>query len=283
MISFVILHYKNIDDTLNCIKSIKELDDQDKISLIIVDNNSLEKEEIKTLKEYTDDIVLLKDNLGVAKAYNEGAIYAIDKYQPDYVCVMNNDILINQKDFVKRVEQSYKNNKFDMLGTKIICEGESVNPFPVFDSLEKIKNQIEKNNKLINIYSSKLKGNLLELYFKVKYTFKKRPEMLNGEEKKEGCALHGCLIIFSKKYYKKEKYVMVPDTFLFHEEEFLYFRMKQKKYISIYDPSLEIIHLEGSAMKQKDKNIIDRKLFKLKECNKSLMILKDKLENKEEL
>lgn len=283
MISFVILHYKNIDDTLNCIKSIKELDDQDKISLIIVDNNSLEKEEIKTLKEYTDDIVLLKDNLGVAKAYNEGAIYAIDKYQPDYVCVMNNDILINQKDFVKRVEQSYKNNKFDMLGTKIICEGESVNPFPVFDSLEKIKNQIEKNNKLINIYSSKLKGNLLELYFKVKYTFKKRPVMVNGEKKETGVALHGCLIIFSKKYYKKEKYVMVPDTFLFHEEEFLFFRMKQKKYISIYDPSLEIIHLEGSAMKQKDKNIIDRKIFKLKESNKSLMILKDKLENKEEL
>ena len=97
MISFVILHYKNLDDTLNCIKSIKELDDQDKISLIIVDNNSLEKEEIKTLKEYTEDIVLLKDNLGVAKAYNEGAIYAINKYQPDYVCVMNNEILINQK------------------------------------------------------------------------------------------------------------------------------------------------------------------------------------------
>jgi GT2 family glycosyltransferase len=283
MISFVILHYKNLDDTLNCIKSIKELDDQDKISLIIVDNNSFEKEEIKTLKEYTEDIVLLKDNLGVAKAYNEGAIYAINKYQPDYVCVMNNDILINQKDFVKRVEDSYKDKSFDMLGTKIICEGESVNPFPVYDSLEKINNQIEKNKKLINIYSSKLKGNLLELYFKVKYTFKKRPEMLNGDKKEEGCALHGCLIIFSKKYYKKEKNVMVPDTFLFHEEEFLYFRMKQKNYISVYDPSLEIIHLEGSAMKQNNKNIIDRKLFKLKECNKSLNILKNKLENNEEL
>jgi GT2 family glycosyltransferase len=76
---------------------------------------------------------------------------------------------------------------------------------------------------------------------------------------------------------------MNNDTFLFHEEEFLYYRMKNKKYISIYDPNLEIIHKEGSTMKQKDKNIIDRKLFKLRECNKSLMILKDKLENNEEL
>ena len=283
MISFVILHYKNMTETIECLESLKKLDDQDKISLIIVDNNSLEKEDIKTLKKYTNDILKLDDNLGVAKAYNEGALYAIDKYHPDYVCVMNNDILINQKNFVKRVEDSYKDNKFDMLGTKIICEGDSVNPFPVYDSLEKINNKIEKNNKIINIYTSKLKGNLLELYFKIKYTFKKRPVMLNGDKLESCVALHGCFIIFSKKYYEKEHYVMNNDTFLFHEEEFLFFRMKQKKYISVYDPKLEIIHKEGSAMKQKDKNIIDRKLFKLKECNKSLMTLKDKLENKEEL
>lgn len=283
MISFVILHYKNMTETIDCLKSIKQLEDQDKISIIIVDNNTLEKDQIKTLEEYTKDILKLNDNLGVAKAYNEGAIYAIDKYKPDYICVMNNDIIIDQKDFVKRVEDSYKTNKFDMLGTKIICEGDSVNPFPVYDSLEKVNNQINKNNKLINIYSSKLKGNLLETYFKIKYTFKKRPVMVNGDKLEKDVALHGCLIIFSKKYYEKERYVMCNDTFLFHEEEFLYFRMKNKKYVSIYDPSLEIIHKEGAAMKQKNKNIIDRKLFKLKECNKSLMILKNKLENKEEL
>lgn len=283
MISFVILHYQNLSETIECLKSLKNLNDQDKISLIVVDNNSLNDNDFNEISKYTKDILKLDENLGVAKAYNRGSIYAIDKYNPDYICVMNNDIIINQSDFVTLVEKSYKKNKFDMLGTKIICDGDSVNPFPVYNSLDIINNVIPKNNKLIKFYSNIILGNLLEIYFKLKYSIKKVPRLENGSNLEHNVALHGCFIIFSKKYYKKEKNVMCDDTFLFHEEEFLYFRMIQKKYISIYDPELEIIHKEGSTMKQKDKNIINRKLFKLRECNKSLLILKDKLENNIEL
>ena len=50
MISFVILHYKNINDTIECIESIKKLDRQKDISIIVVDNNSLNKNEIKYIE-----------------------------------------------------------------------------------------------------------------------------------------------------------------------------------------------------------------------------------------
>ena len=77
MLAFVILHYKNINDTVECLESIKKINNQEQIKIIIVDNNTLNEEEHELLKEYTEDIILLKDNLGFAKANNEGAKYAM--------------------------------------------------------------------------------------------------------------------------------------------------------------------------------------------------------------
>ena len=81
MISFVILNYKSTNDTIECVKLIKK---------------------------YTSDLILLKDNVGFAKGNNEGCVYAIDKYHPDFLCVINSDIIINQKDFITSIEKLYK-------------------------------------------------------------------------------------------------------------------------------------------------------------------------------
>lgn len=277
MISFVILHYKNINDTIECIESIKKLDRQEDLSIVVVDNNSLNDLELEELKKYTDDVILSEYNLGVSKAYNLGSKYAIEKYKPDFLCVLNNDILINQSNFIELIEDTYKEYEFDAMGPKIICPGDSVNPFPVFDSLERVNSRIERNNKLINIYSNSFKSFIFEFGLKVKGILKKPKRLENGKRLVSGCALHGCFIVFSKKYYKKYNDVMLPDTFLFHEEEFLYFRFKKNNLVSIYNPKIEIVHKEGQALKKGSTSIRIRKLNKLKEANKSLNILKDKL------
>ena len=48
--SFIILHYKNINDTLECIKSIKRIKKNEEASIVIVDNNKLNEKEIDQLK-----------------------------------------------------------------------------------------------------------------------------------------------------------------------------------------------------------------------------------------
>ena len=279
MISYVILHYKNINDTIECIESIKKLDRQEDLSIVVVDNNSLNDLELEELKKYTDDVILSEYNLGVSKAYNLGSKYAIEKYKPDFLCALNNDILINQSNFIELIEDTYKEYKFDAMGPKIICPGDSVNPFPVFDSLESVSSRIERNDKLINIYSNPFKSFIFEFGLKVKGILKKTKRLENGKRLVSGCALHGCFIVFSKKYYKKYNDVMLPDTFLFHEEEFLYFRFKKNNLVSIYNPKIEIVHKEGQALKKGSTSIRIRKLNKLKEANKSLNILKEKLIN----
>lgn len=284
MISFVILHYKNLKDTIECIESINKLDKKEDISIVVVDNHSLSKEDEKVIKKYTKDLIINKENLGFAKANNIGCKYAVEKYKPDFLCVINNDIVIDQKDFITEIERCYKETKFDFMGPKIITDGgESVNPFPVYETLSQVEDKIKYHEKLIKIYNSVILRNLLNVYMRVKRIFKKTLHVENGTTSQYDVALHGCALIFSKKYYKKYKDVLYNETFLYHEEEFLNYRKNRDNLISYYDSNLELFHKEGSSLNETFKNQNYQKLiFRNKEIVKSLKLLRDAMkENKE--
>lgn len=70
---FVILHYQNIDDTINCINSIKKLQGLDSnYKIILVDNKSPNNTGKELEKKYINDsnieTVLLEKNYGFSKA-----------------------------------------------------------------------------------------------------------------------------------------------------------------------------------------------------------------------
>ena len=274
MFSFVILHYGNIEDTINCLTSIKSLLKSDNYNIVIVDNNTLKKEEEKLLKKYTNDILKLDKNYGFAKANNKGILYAKKKYNSKYYIVINNDTLMVKDNFLDVIESDYKKYKFDILGPKISSPtGYSVNPFPVFKTKEEIIREIEKSKKLIKIYNSALLTFLLNIYIGIKHIIKKPIKIENGSKLQEDVALHGCALIFSDKYVKKYDYPFYNDTFLFHEEEFLYQRVIKDSLVSIYDPELKIFHREGSSISKKNKKVRYSKLFREKERIKSLELL----------
>lgn len=268
MIAFVILHYKNMNDTFECIDSIKKLTGNKKI--IVVDNNSLTKENAEVLKKEVDDIILLEENLGFAKANNKGINFAKEKYNPDFIAVLNNDIVIDDIEFIKKIESDYKEYKFDMIGPKINTEGDSYNPFPVLKNKSEVENEIKRCNKLIKTYSSTVMYELLKIYLKIKHFINKPVKPDNGKVLEKNIALHGCAIIFSKKYLEKYEYAFYNETFLYHEEEFLYQRVIKDKLVSVYDPNLELYHKEGSSLNTKIKNERQRKLFKEKTRLESL-------------
>ena len=285
MISFIILHYKNIKDTIECIESIRKLKTKKSVSIIVVDNHTLSKEELKKIKEYTEDVILLKENIGFAKANNKGCEYAVKKYHPDFLVVINNDTILSQDNFIDQIYTIYKETSFDMLGPCIHCkEGSgSVNPYNPLKNKEEVKQEKSYQQKLIKYYQNPLLYYLLTLAIKIKGVFKHREPMRNGRERKANVALHGCAIIFSQKYYEKFADVFYPNTFLYHEESFLYLRVKENNLISVYDPSIEIIHKEGASL-SKEMNNNERKklLFRTKEIIKSLTILEKEMEHTHE-
>ena len=56
--------------------------------------------------------------------------------------------------------------------------------------------------------------------------------------------LHGSAIIFSKDYYKKYEHVFFPGTFLYLEEDILFYRVLQDKLISVYYPKTYIFFIK---------------------------------------
>lgn len=280
MFSFIILHYKNIEETIECLNYLQKLDLSNS-HIIIVDNNTLSTSEEKLIKKFTKDILKLDQNYGFAKANNKGIEYAKKKYNSKFYIVMNNDVYISDKNFLNIIVNDYESYHFDMLGPSITSpSGESVNPFPVIKDEESLNKEIKRCEKLIKIYSHSISYYLLQTGIKVKHLLTKTLVPTNGNEALTSAPLHGCCIIFSKNYIDKYKYPFYNETFLFHEEEFLYQRVIKNNLISVYDPKLTVFHKEGSSIKKSNKKERLSKLFREKTRLKSLYVLLDVMQGR---
>lgn len=274
MMTFVILHYNNIDETMECLDSLEKFN-----SNIVVVSNSKDYDNLKMIEKRVSKVIINEENIGFAKANNIGCKYAIEHFQPDFLCVINNDVIIEQKDFITQVEKLYKKYKFDILGPKILPEeSDSCNPFYAYKTLDEVRARIKYTEKLIKIYQNKFLRLLLNIYLKVKATFRKEKKTTNGSSDQLNVALHGCALIFSKKYYKKYNDVFYNGTFLFHEEEFLALRAKENNLVMLYSPKIELYHKEGSSLAKKfQKQKYDSLIFRNKEILKSLKLLEKEM------
>ena len=280
MFSFIILHYKNIEETIECLTKLQNLF-KDKCHIIIVDNNTLSKSEEKLIQKFTKDILKLDKNYGFAKANNKGIAYARKKYKSKYYIVMNNDVYIDDENFLNIIEQDYKKYSFDMMGPYISSPSkESVNPFPVIKDIDSLNKEISRCQKLIKIYSNPIMYFLLQVVLKIKHAIRKPNISTNGDKILLKSPLHGCCIIFSDNYLKKYKNPFYDETFLFHEEEFLYQRVINDKLISLYDPELKVFHKEGSSINKSNKKERLSKLFREKTRLKSLYLLIDVMQGR---
>ena len=97
MYSFIILHYGNIDDTIECLLYLKKLSNKE-THFIVVDNHTLNKKDEKLIRTFTSDILLLDKNYGYAKANNRGIEYAEKNFDYEYLIVSNPDIIIKSFD-----------------------------------------------------------------------------------------------------------------------------------------------------------------------------------------
>ncbi len=94
--AIVILNYKGLDHTLDCLKSIRSLNKNNYgMEIIVVDNNSLDNS-CKALSKLKD-IHLIENpaNLGYSGGNNAGIRYAL-KRNADSVLILNNDTTVDQ-------------------------------------------------------------------------------------------------------------------------------------------------------------------------------------------
>lgn len=95
-VCIIILNYNNYEDTIECIKSIKNVIPFEMIDIVVVDNNST-NDSVNVIENQFQDIIMIKSNVNKGYAYgnNLGLKYAIEnRYK--YTCVLNNDTIITE-------------------------------------------------------------------------------------------------------------------------------------------------------------------------------------------
>lgn len=251
---FVILHYLTIGDTLECVESIKKNINYNNYEIIIVDNASTNGTGEILRKKFKDEdtihILDNKENLGFAKGNNIGYVYAKNELNADFIILINNDTYILDNNFIKNIVSYYNENKFHLMGPKIISVKDKNNQNPL-DSVITEKREIVKH---IVKYSILYTLNLtqVERIIKCIKSIKKLPkDMPKNRDKKESILvnvpLHGSCLICSPLFIDNMKYAFYPNTFLFVEEDILYNICMKKHFTTIYYPNITIFHKEDSS------------------------------------
>lgn len=260
-IVFVILHYITLDDTVECVESIRNKCIKEKYKIVIVDNASPNESEMELRKRYGEakdvDLVLLQDNLGFAKGNNVGIKVAREKYTPDFIVVMNNDVVLLQEDTIDVIREEYSKSNFSVLGPMIYTADGRCDDNPgrsAVMSVEEIDNVISENKKSIFLCKWHLWKvyRLLEimknkiLHTKSESVKAKSRTYKNYLDKAENVQLHGCFLCFSRNYF--EHYDgFFPKTFLYMEEDILFYLARKENLTTVYIPKLKIYHKEDSA------------------------------------
>lgn len=253
MVCFVILHYMALDETIQCAESI--LGNVEGEKKIIIADNCSPNGSIANLKErYAEtadvDVIGTDSNLGFARGNNFGYKYALSKYDPDFIVVMNNDMEIRQKDFIGQMEQSYREYGFDVLGPDIYStkkkyhQNPQTRKMPTRKDLERTCRKLEVKNRLSFIIS--LKWAVLSLMHK-KPAEEKREENY-VDHVVENPLLHGSCYIFSRGFTEKHpEECFYPETFMYFEAEILCYQCRRDGEKMIYDPRLRVDHHEDVA------------------------------------
>ena len=277
---FVILHYGDVTDTMSAVGSVLALTKSvHKVSIIIVDNASPNGtgQEVKRHIENLQNVYFIqnKENLGFAKGNNVGFRFAKQELLADFIVLMNNDAIIKSDNICELVEDDFRKEHFAVLGPSIRTPfGHEQNP---------LRPSLLKGVRL-NITISYLLIDYILTFLFVSPMFHK---FFNTIASKSGhhmepinnVELHGSFLIFSPIYI--ERFDGLDDrTFLYCEEEFLFARCHFNKLKKRFNPQIQIIHNEVETNNSSIWKIRKKRLFRVKNCLRSLFIYHESLKKK---
>lgn len=247
MICFIILHYQAIDETINCLESIRSFVKEEK-KIIIVDNASPNNSGKFLYDNYSheEDILILlqTENLGFARGNNVGYSEA-KKYNPQYIVVLNSDTLLTQDNFMELLDKAYNEYNFDVLGPDIYSTKLNIHQNPQRQDNYKLSDLKRIRNKLII-------KNIFKKLLRIKYFFVKTPNESSNDntqfsEVQIGKVLHGSFYIFSLNFIEKYDKCFYDKTFMYFESAILHYIGMKENMVFLYYPYIKVIHHEDAS------------------------------------
>lgn len=232
----VIVTWDNEEDILTCLNSLYESDFRD-FKVILVDNASIDQTVFiaKNLK-YPIDFIENKKNLYLTGGNNKGISYAIKKYNPEYVMVLNPDTKLEKNTISNLLETFKLDEKIGAVGPKTLF----------------FKNKFEG---LIN--SAGILTDGFSQYYDRGYKERDYGQFNNIEEV---FAVSGVCIIYKSEALKKAGLYWEPIKMYLDEVE-LSIRLKKKGFKIFYNPTA-LIHHHYMASTDKNKSFRREKQVK---------------------
>ena len=297
-ISFVILNYKTYQEAIACTESIFASQTYEDIRVVIVDNGS-GNESVAALRErFGEDervpLVTSSENLGFAKGNNLGIAYAREHFDPDFIVAANSDIIFEQPDYCQKLYEIYQEKPYAILGSDIVDTSRTQHFNPVAMERNYTINYMRKQVlvsfakawmfRLIKLFH--LKGAVAGHYGIV--TGEDGADVRDGsknlttrevegksvsadtrmDEELEDVLLHGCCLVFSRDFFAKMDGFW-DGTFLYAEEEILYYLAKKQGLRMLYTPRVHCMHKEAVTTNTLYRDFCDAKIFYFSRITKS--------------
>lgn len=260
IIGFVILHYKDVRVTDACVRSIMRMHGQERIRVVVVDNDVDEPEEKRRelCRRYEVNprihVLPVREKRGFSYANNLGYAYAKSEFVADCILVLNNDIEFTQRDFPDRLKRCLQEHPCHIIGPDVIRQGTGEHQNPMDTRLrtrEEADRTIRKNRLALKYYP---------IAYPFLYHWMQKAEKKSRQRQEEQKNLFvqrqtdivpfGACLIYTPLFVEKEEKAFEPETPFFYEEYILAHRCRQKGYQILYDPSLVVKHENGAATRK---------------------------------
>lgn len=276
---FVILHYITYEMTEECVALLLKQFGGYNIHIVIVDNASPNGSGEKLVQRFDGDgrvtVLLNEENSGFAKGNNMGYQYLNEHIHPDYIIVMNNDVLIQQVEFLDLVDEIYRRTQYAVLGPDIYNPPTQSHQSPLplrvhnIEELRKLYSKSLRRHKYVFAYYC---GHLmLDVIRWIKASKDDSGKGVSDHAlEQEGVVLHGSCYVFSHKFIDVRSVCFFPGTFLYEEEGILHYECCRTGLKMLYSPQLKVQHLEDVSTDAVSKSAYRKYVMKSAEECRSL-------------
>lgn len=274
VIAFVILHYIATDLTIKCVKSLESLDGLDdtfSIHIVVVDNGSPNNSGEFLTSMYCEDekvdVIINKDNLGFSKANNIGFRYACKAYNPDFIGVLNNDITIDQKDFLSKLIAVFeKQSDCYILGPDIYVKRKALHQSPMSGTLPNKYSVVSQLQAILHpsikvwIKKKLLINKFLRNQIEAR-DIRKMRKSIKWNIRQINVVLHGACIFYTRNFIDTGEDPFSPETFMYCEEDILAIRCHRNGWKSVYDPLVQVIHYDDGSTDISNAKYLQKQAF----------------------
>ena len=297
-ICFVILNYKTWREAAACAESILKTQQGQDIRIVLVDNGSGNGSEESLREEFAGEkrvhVIASEKNLGFARGNNLGIRYARSHFEPDFIVAANSDIIFEQEDYCEKLREIYKEERFDILGGDIVDASRTRHFNPVARNRQYTLNYMRKQ---ILVSWAKCKMFQLIKLFHLKKAIAGHYGVVSDEtgrdvkdgsknlttreeggksvsadsrvdERMKDVLLHVCCLVFSKDFFKQMD-GFYDGTFLYAEEEILYYLAGKYGMTLLYAPEIGCMHKEAVSTNFVMQDFCDAKIFYFGNITKS--------------